>query len=395
MRVLIIAFLIAATASTAAAQRSGGRMGGGNWGSSPSSGGSYSGGGGSSPSWSSGGGWSSHDSSSSSHSSFWGSSNSSSHSWSSPSTTHDFGRTDYSHSYSSGDDYSSSHYSGPSIDPGTLFFGIGVITTIAILVIIFWNTFRRREAYGYVPAYAGPVVFSPGPAYPGGVDVTVLRVAIDGRARKFIQKELAQIAETADTSTDEGRSVMLREVSLLLRRVKDAWAYGGAHNEPMGPIQKAKQLYDRHVDEARTAFEQETISNVQGARNHASITDLSRRSDEGEGLILVTIVIAARNELFTVYQIGDGEDLRKALDAASYLTAQDIVAVDVVWMPSEENDRLSSIELEARYPRPQVIPIRGALVGKTFCTYCAGPFPAELVSCPHCGAPAPGREKAA
>jgi len=54
---------------------------------------------------------------------------------------------------------------------------------------------------------------------------------------------------------------------------------------------------------------------------------------------------------------------------------------------------VSSIELEAKYPRPELIPITNALVGKTFCTYCGGPFPAELVSCPHCGAPAPGLEK--
>jgi hypothetical protein len=53
------------------------------------------------------------------------------------------------------------------------------------------------------------------------------------------------------------------------------------------------------------------------------------------------------------------------------------------------------MELEAKYPRPDLIPIQGALVGNTFCSYCGGPFPAELVSCPHCGAPAPGREKTA
>jgi hypothetical protein len=50
------------------------------------------------------------------------------------------------------------------------------------------------------------------------------------------------------------------------------------------------------------------------------------------------------------------------------------------------------MELEAKYPRPDLIPIQGALVGKVFCSYCSGPFPGELVTCPHCGAPAPGRE---
>jgi hypothetical protein len=54
---------------------------------------------------------------------------------------------------------------------------------------------------------------------------------------------------------------------------------------------------------------------------------------------------------------------------------------------------MSSIELVAKYPHPDLIAIRGALVGKAFCTYCSGPFPAELQTCPHCGAPA--RDRAA
>src|SRR4029079_4759522 len=117
--------------------------------------------------------------------------------------------------------------------------------------------------------------------------------------------------------------------------------------------------------------------------------------DEGQGLLLVSLVIAARRELFTVTRIGNGDDLRAALEAASQLAPTALVAIEVIWQPSEDEDRLSSLELEARYPRPDVIPIQGALVGKMFCDHCGGPFPAELVSCPHCGAPAPGREKRA
>jgi hypothetical protein len=98
--------------------------------------------------------------------------------------------------------------------------------------------------------------------------------------------------------------------------------------------------------------------------------------------------VAARTELFTVAHIGSGEDLRKALEAASHRPASDLVAIEIIWQPAEDADRLSSMELEAKYPPPELIPITGALVGKTFCTYCGGPFPAELVSCPHCGAPA-------
>jgi hypothetical protein len=137
------------------------------------------------------------------------------------------------------------------------------------------------------------------------------------------------------------------------------------------------------------------IRNADGKVATKAASEYAARGDEGAGLILVSLIIASRRELFSVNRIGDGDELRRAIQALSELDAQTLIAIEIVWQPAEEADRLSSMELEAKYPRPELIPIQGALVGKAFCDYCAGPFPAELVSCPHCGAPAPGREKPA
>src|SRR5262249_62087677 len=115
------------------------------------------------------------------------------------------------------------------------------------------------------------------------VDVSGLRIAIDGRARKFVQTELARIAKIADTATEDGRLAMLREVALLLRRVRDAWVYGGAVNEPMRSQNAAKAVFDGHVDDARARFTNETISNVQGVKSGAKSDDYTPHSDEGDG----------------------------------------------------------------------------------------------------------------
>jgi uncharacterized membrane protein len=349
---LVLGFILCLAGVAAAAGGTGGRMGGGSWGSSRSS--------------SSSGGSRSYSSSSSS------SSRSSYGSRSSYSSSN-------SYSYSSG--YDGGYGGGGAWSAGLLFLLIGG----GIVVALLWAAAQSQRNTPSYDDYA-PVI---GPYAPvDGVDVSVLRVALDGRARKFIQTELARIARTSDTATEAGRLHMLREVCLLLRRVRDAWVYGGAVNEPMRPTDAAKVAFDRHVDDARARFSKETIANVQGTTTEADGGQLTPRAEEGEGLILVSIVIAARSELFTVSQIGDGEDLRKALEAASNRTASDLVAIEIVWQPSEDGDRMSSLELEAKYPRPDLIPIANALVGKTFCSYCGGPFPAELVSCPHCGAPA-------
>jgi len=345
---LVLGFILCLAGVAAAAGGTGGRMGGGSWGGSRSSS-SYSG----------------------------GSRSYSASSYSSSRSSYSSSRS----SYSSSNSYSGGYGGGGALPAGLLFLVLGGGVVVAILWVASQSQRSSSSSYDY-SSVVGP--YTP----VDGVDVSVLRVAVDGRARKFIQAELARIAKSADTATDEGRLTMLREVCLLLRRVRDAWVYGGAVNEPMRPIDAAKVAFDRHVDDARARFSKETIANVQGRTTTADGGQLTPRSEEGEGLILVSIVIAARSELFTVSKIGDGEDLRKALEAASNRTANDLVAIEIVWQPSEDDDRMSSLELEAKYPRPDLIPIANALVGKTFCSYCGGPFPAELVSCPHCGAPA-------
>jgi uncharacterized membrane protein len=272
-------------------------------------------------------------------------------------------------------------------------FGTLIIVFVALVAVIIAIGFAREFLFpdtGYSVS-----TFSGGDAPPlDDVDLSVLRIALDGRARPLVQSELARIAKTADTSTDEGRATMLHEVTRLVRRLRDAWVYGGAVNEAMRDLGGGKAVFDRHVDDARSRFREETISNVGGVSGGATPSDYTPRSDEGAGLLLISLILAARRELFTVTSIGNGQDLSAALEAAGTLTADQLVAVEIVWQPAEDRDRLSSMELEAKYPRPELIPIQGALVGKTFCTHCSSPFPAELVSCPHCGAPAPGREAA-
>ena len=127
------------------------------------------------------------------------------------------------------------------------------------------------------------------------------------------------------------------------------------------------------------------VRNAQGVITTASAPAVAATSADGPGLVVVTLVIAARTELFSVRAIGSGDDLRQALESASNRSANDLIAIEIIWMPAEADESLSSIAVETRYPHPDLVKLQGALVGKVFCQYCSGPYPAELVSCPHCG----------
>jgi len=67
-------------------------------------------------------------------------------------------------------------------------------------------------------------------------------------------------------------------------------------------------------------------------------------------------------------------------------SAEKLVALEVIWSPAEEDDRLSSLELRAIYP--DLLPLAGAdALGQRSCSYCSAVYAAELGGCPSCGAP--------
>lgn len=301
-----------------------------------------------------------------------------------------------SSSSSTSDDYSSSSPSydfsspssgggggGHSSGGGGSWAAILFVGGCAFAAVV--NAFQREQRHlraigGTDPVYVGPT---------NACDVTVLRVGLDARARPFVQRELARIAKSADTKTADGRATMLREVALLLRRLRDSWLYGGARNEPMMSLRDAQVVYQTHVDDARAKFRTEMFRNEQGVVTTADAPALHSTSDDGPGVMLVSVIVAARHELVTVTRIDDGEELRKALEALSHFIAAELVAVEIVWMPAAEDERISSIALEAAYPAPSLIKLAAATAGKVFCEFCGSPYPAEAISCPNCG----GRKK--
>jgi uncharacterized membrane protein len=252
---------------------------------------------------------------------------------------------------------------------------VAILGLVVVVLIVGALAAGRRRTLAAPDDYVAPT-FTPSADL---ADVSVLRIAIDGSAAKFVRSELARIDKLADASTAGGRLTRLREIGLMLRRVRDAWVYGGADNEPMRSVPESMAVFRTHADDARTRMTKEVAP--------AGGTDQS--------LILISIVVVARGELATVSEIGAGEQLRRALEAASYRAADELLALDIIVAPADPDQTMSSLRLAAIYPPPELFPIQGTLVGKTLCTHCGAPFPAELVSCPHCGAPAPGRDQKA
>jgi len=172
------------------------------------------------------------------------------------------------------------------------------------------------------------------------IDVSVLGIAVDNSVAKFVQDGLARLP----TGTSK-----MRELGLLLRRVRDAWLAAGVINEPVRRDDEAIAVFSKHV------------ANVRAVQS------------TGDAMLLVTIVVAAHGELTTVSNASAAEEVRRALESAAY--RDDLVAVEVI--TTGIGDLL-----------PGMVRLTTSLAGKIVCHSCGAPFPAELVSCPSCGAPA-------
>lgn len=158
--------------------------------------------------------------------------------------------------------------------------------------------------------------------------VGVIRIAIDRRARRFVETELGRISGHPSTR--------LREATQLLRRVRDVWVHGNAQSLP-----GRRELFEQEVADAKGSL------------------------STGAAL-LVTIVVATRHEN-AIATSSDTEELRKVLEAVSHRV--DLVALEITCAPY---DAVPALHADDR----------------AFCADCGGPVLAELVSCPHCGVPA-------
>jgi len=328
--------LAALWASPAAAQVTGGSFGGGSFGS-PSS---------------------------SSSSSSWGSSSSgsSSSSWDSSSTS------------SYGSSTSTSTYGGGA--SGGLGYLIGLV--VGVVFVLGITVYGLRLSRGAV--HRGAASHEP-------LDVSGLSLALDARARKFVQSELKRLAEEGDTATPEGLASLCRETALLLRRCETAWLYGASVNARPAAPDDADRAFRLAAQDARSRYRVEVIRNADGTSRARAGMSLVPRADEGEGVVVVTLLVAARTEVLDVPHVRTSHDAQLLLSEYVALDARTLAVMEVVWAPAVEDDRMSTAELEVLYPELTRLADSAESRGRTFCESCGGPFAAELEACPHCGAP--------
>jgi uncharacterized membrane protein len=276
----------------------------------------------------------------------------------------------------------------PDIDPRVL---AAIASVLALLYL-------ATRAKGSASPRAGHVV-SPIPAPTSDVwarvDVTRVRIALAGDARPYLQKQLVTLAQSGDTRSRKGLLALLRLTVQALLASESAWVLIGADDSKPATMAEAEGTFRRHALDARAAFAHEVIRATDGRRVAGSTLEgstgniVGSAETEGRGVVLVTLVVAASAHLSDVSP-PTLETMRGLLMQLSRLTVDELIALEVVWMPAAERDLVSTRTLLDAELGLSIVP--GARAGHRICRYCQGPHTAELDRCPHCGAPTTGAE---
>jgi uncharacterized membrane protein len=221
-------------------------------------------------------------------------------------------------------------------------FGILIFFAIANFLV---QTFRRMGEGGDndVPGYSNPKI-----------SVARVQVGLLEGARG-LQKELDELALSADTGSAEGRAQVLQESTLALLRHPEYWVYGAAQSQQTA-LEAAEAKFNQFALAERSKFTSETLSNVNNQLREGS-SQTSLPADDGQIVateepgeyIVVTLVVGTQGKL-ELPTINSSDDLRQALRQMGSISSERLLAVEILWTPQAEGDTLTSDDLMAGYP---------------------------------------------
>ncbi|EIE25239.1 DUF1517-domain-containing protein [Coccomyxa subellipsoidea C-169] len=228
-----------------------------------------------------------------------------------------------SRSFGSGSSYSSRSSSAPYGGGGGLNIGslllFGIVAYFAVSALqSYFNNSSDTDSYG---------------APPPRVTVAKLQVGLLGSARS-LQKQLDRIASRADTNSPSGLHYILQETVLQLVRNPEYVQYGASVVSNQRDLDRGEAKFNELSVEERSKFKEETLVNV------------------GTGIpeyIVVTILVAASGKL-DLPKVSSQDQLVKALNRLAAVREDQVMAVEVLWTPEDEDDTYSRDEMLLDYP---------------------------------------------
>ncbi|NES71498.1 MAG: DUF1517 domain-containing protein [Okeania sp. SIO2D1] len=180
------------------------------------------------------------------------------------------------------------------------------------------------------------------------ISVGKVQVGLLATAR-YLQDELNQLGQTADTGTAAGRAQVLQESTLALLRHPEYWVYGTAESQKAG-LDAAEAKFNQLALAERSKFSYETLTNVNAQLRQAQKGSLVKQESEESGeYIVATIVVGTQGNL-ELPKINSTEDLQQALRTIGSLGSDRLLAIEILWTPQAQGDTLTTDDILSEYP---------------------------------------------
>jgi uncharacterized membrane protein len=236
---------------------------------------------------------------------------------------------------------------------GGSLFSLLIFMAIASFLLRAFQNFSTNSAGGYG---GSSLTGSSNPP----VTVAKVQVGLLAQARE-LQPDLDRIAQTSDTSSNEGLAGLLQESVLALLRHPQYWAYACTDSEKTA-LTQAETVFNRVALGERSKLAAETLSNYNGQvrsleralQASGSGGNLSTEVQEPGEYIVVTLVVATQGKV-DLPQIQNAEDLRSALRQVGAISSDQLLGVELLWEPQASDDVLSSDDLMAEYPEMRLV----------------------------------------
>ncbi|MBW4657531.1 MAG: DUF1517 domain-containing protein [Drouetiella hepatica Uher 2000/2452] len=214
----------------------------------------------------------------------------------------------------------------------------------AILPIM-WMYFMRSGGRGLSSGYGSGA--AAGELDNDIVTVTRLQVALLAQAR-YIQENLTELTEQADTSTQTGLSQLLQETVLALLRAPENWTHVRVNSQTVKSREQAGQVFQEISIEERSKFSAETLANVGGRVQRQA--PAKNDDDAPASYIVVTLILGTADDrpLFTD-KILSAQDLQAALKRIGGISPDYLMVFELLWSPQNSADSLTYDELLTEY----------------------------------------------
>lgn len=296
-----------------------------------------------------------------------------------------------SSSSESSEPVSAATFSVPSREPGERYFAPGAVTVSAAeraatdttggmlglcssgaFFVVFGLLFGAGTYVFGRDRYAAPT---------GPFELRQVTVAFDWTARRALQAQLMELASRAGSDA-AGRRMASGAAAELLASACGAARYGVFQTFRLPQAATEAKLHTL-AQAYRARFRHE----LAGERAMGAAPAMRARAEDGEGLVVVTMIVGWRGAMPPLPTRMDAQSAYAAFASLRPGPATDVVALEVIWSPAADDDRMSSAELESLYPELARLDA-DPRIGRRSCTYCRAVYAAELAQCPGCGAPA-------